>query len=148
MTSTQVKHLCQAILSEGRHNYDAMLGIVSRIRDGNYEILAVDSLTGIPAVGDVYPLGAVYCREVYQTQKTVAITEVKGVPGMCLHPLYDSIPCEFYISSPILVDGRVWGTLNYTSLDVRTQPFSADDIAYNEARASRIASAIKQAGLG
>lgn len=135
------------ILSAGRERFDAMLGIVSRVENEMYEILAVSSDTGIPSEGDVYPLFAVYCREVVEKKHTVAITEINGVPGMRLHPLYDAIPCEFYISSPIFVDGQVWGTLNYTSLQMRTRPFSAADVAYNEAQAKRIAETLHQTGV-
>jgi hypothetical protein len=87
MKNNKLTGLSLAILDDGRCRFDAMLGIVSRIQDGTYEIIAVSSETGIPEVGDRYPLTAVYCREVVQSGHTVAITEIDGVPGMCLHPL-------------------------------------------------------------
>jgi GAF domain-containing protein len=145
MSNDKSKELIRDILNDGLCRFEAMLGIVSRIQDGTYEIYAVLSDTGIPEVGDTYPLNAVYCREVFQSRRTVAITEIDGVSGLRLHPLYDAIPCEFYISSPILIDGKVWGTYNFTSLKARTTPFSAEDIAYNEGNAIRIANAIKGA---
>lgn len=142
MNKDEIRKLASAILKQGYRRFNAMLGIVSRIDSGNYEIFAVASDTGIPEVGDTYPLNAVYCRDVVAGQRTIAITEINGVAGLRLHPLYDSIPCEFYISSPILVDGRVWGTLNYTSLAKRKTPFSAEDIAYNETAALQIGAAL------
>ncbi|MEY2631465.1 MAG: hypothetical protein RIR00_119 [Pseudomonadota bacterium] len=131
--------ICQRILDEGRQRFGAMMGIVSHVHDGSYDVMAVSSATGIPMVGDRYPLDSVYCRQVVEQGHSVAITEIDGKPGMSLHPLYDAIPCEFYLSSPILLHDRVWGTLNYTSLDVRDTPFSAEDITYNESRATVIA---------
>lgn len=130
--------LSDSILNAGRERYDAMMGIVSHIREGAYNVVAVSSCTEIPKVGDNYNLDAVYCREVFEKKQTVAHTEIDGVPGMCLHPLYDSIPCEFYISAPIIVFGRVWGTLNFTSLKKRDTPFSEDDIRFIEAQAKRL----------
>jgi len=115
------------------------MGIVSHIHDGKYDVVAVTSETGIPELGDSYPVEAVYCREVVEKNRTVAITEIEGVKGMSLHPLYDAIPCGFYISSPIFVNGKVWGTLNYTSLEIRDTHFTDEDIAYNEAKAATIA---------
>lgn len=144
MSKQKVRKLSLDVLQEGRHRFDAMLGIVSRVENETYKIFAVSSDTGIPDEGDVYPLTAVYCREVVQSGRTVAITGIDGVPGLRLHPLYDAIPCEFYISSPILVDDKVWGTLNYTSLQMRANPFSAEDISYNEACAMKIAAAIAE----
>lgn len=132
--------LCDHILQAGCDRFQAMVGIVSHIAQGDYTVMAVASETGIPLVGDCYALNAVYCREVYEQKRTVAITEIDGVPGMCLHPLYAQIPCEFYISAPILLpEATVWGTLNFTSFEKRLTPFTADDIAYIEAEAARIA---------
>lgn len=142
MSNDKTRNLALEILNEGCRRFNAMLGIVSRIHDGTYEIFAVSSDTGIPNVGDIYPLTAVYCREVVQSKRTVAITEIDGVPGMRLHPLYDAIPCEFYISSPILIDGTVWGTLNFTSLERRAIPFSTEETIYNEANAMKLSAAI------
>ncbi len=148
MNNAQARKLALGVLDEGRRRFDAMLGIVSRIQGDTYEIFAVSSATGIPEAGDRYPLSAVYCRDVVQARRSIAITEIDGVPGLCLHPLYDTVPCEFYISSPILVGGRVWGTVNFTSLARRAKPFSDQDIAHNESAASRIAAAIAADGLG
>lgn len=144
MKAVVVRNRCNEILAEGRQRFGAMLGIVSRIYDGKYEIIAVSTDTKIPEVGDCFDLHGVYCREVFQKRETVAITEFQGVHGMRLHPLYDVIPCEFYISSPILINGKVWGTLNFTSLEPRAQPFSAEEIAFNEAQALKIAKAITE----
>lgn len=146
MSLNNLQRQCLDILQDGRHRFGAMLGIVSRITARGYEIFAVSSATGIPETGEIFPLDAVYCREVVKSRKTVAITEINGVPGMRLHPLYDCIPCEFYISSPIEIGGKVWGTLNFTSFTIRSAPFSPDDIAYNELQAQIIASAIREAG--
>lgn len=144
MTLSQLKSLCSETLNEGLDKYGLMMGIVSYINNGKYEIFAVSSETGIPHVGDVYDLQAVYCREVFKKNKTIAITEINGVLGMCLHPLHDYIPCEAYISSPIVVDNKVWGTLNYTSLEKREMPFNTKEIKFNDKKASLIASAISQ----
>lgn len=133
-----VCNFSDAILDAGRKRFGAMMGIVSHIDEGAYEVVAVSSDTRIPEAGDTFALDAVYCREVFQKKRTLAITEIDGVPGMRLHPLYDEIPCEFYISAPIIVSGEVWGTLNFTSLEKRGTSFSEEDIQFIEAQAQRI----------
>ncbi len=132
------------MLVEGKRRHGLAVGIVSRIRDSIYEVIAAHSDTGIPQSGDFFNLNATYCQAVFTGRQTVAITEIDGEPGMCLHPLYQDIPCEAYIASPILVDDRVWGTLNYTSFDVRDNPFSSRDVDFNETQARQIAAAIRQ----
>jgi len=133
LDSLEVRDITQPILREGREKFHLMVGIVSQIAAGQYEIFDVSSETGIPQVGDVFDLAGVYCREVYKTGETVAITEIEGQKGMCLHPLYTVIACEAYISSPIIVNGVTWGTLNFTSFDIREAAFSADEIAMRSA---------------
>lgn len=145
MNTSNVRKFCMEVLEAGIEKYDMTVGIVSRIQDGNYEVFAVFSKTGIPQTGDTYELNAVYCREVFEKKTTIAITEIDGCKGMCLHPLYKDIPCEAYLSSPIVVEGQTWGTLNYTCFGLRDDSFTQDDIAWNEAQAARIAQKIMSA---
>ncbi len=144
MDRTQLHELCSEALRVGRLKHGLAMGIVSHIYAGKYEVFAVDSETGIPQSGDLFDVRAVYCREVMETQQSVAITQIDATPGMCLHPLYEIIPCEVYLSSPLLVNGSIWGTLNYTSFEIRKLPFTANEIAFNEQQAASIAAAIEQ----
>ncbi len=144
MDITELQNLCAEALRVGRRKHGLAMGIVSHIHDDQYEVFAVDSETGIPQAGDIFDVRAVYCREVMDTQQSVAITQIDATPGMCLHPLYEIIPCEVYLSSPLVVNGSIWGTLNYTSFEIRKLPFTANDIAFNESQAATIAAAIEQ----
>ena len=145
MNIAELRKICTNTLKEGRERFGLATGIVSQIHDGLYEVIAADSATGIPHAGDIYDARGVYCREVIDSKQSVSITKIGDTPGMCLHPLYEIIPCEAYVSSPIFVDGNIWGTLNYTSFEIRNEPFSAEDITYNEDQAARIAVFIKEA---
>ena len=142
MDTAELRHICTSILKDGRQKFSLATGIVSHIYEDRYEVFAADSETGIPQAGDIFDVRGVYCREVLDTAQSVVITRIKDTPGMCLHPLYEVIPCEAYISSPLIVDGAVWGTLNYTSFEIRGIPFTAEDIDYNETQAETIAAAI------
>ena len=142
MSTEKAKALCYEILDAGIKRYPVLVGIVSRIENNNYEIFATVSDTGIFKEGDVYNLDSVYCRDVYRRGETVAITQIDNVRGLKLHPLYKDIPLEVYISSPVMVDGQVWGTLNFSSLDTSEKDFTDDDIRFNEKQAQRIADAI------
>ena len=142
VSPSDLQAVYSAILAEGKRRHGLAVGIVSRIHDNRYEVIAADSDTGIPQAGDVFALHATYCQAVVDGQASVAVTEIDGQPGMSLHPLYQDIPCEAYISSPIIVDGNVWGTLNFTSFDIRQTPFSSQEIEFNESQALRLAAAI------
>ena len=147
MSPEELNSLSAAQLAAGKQYYGLPLGIVSRILNDRYMIFNVDSYTGMPDRGSIYDLQAVYCNEVYEGGETVAITEIDSTPGMCLHPLYASLPCEVYISTPLMVNGQVWGTLNYTSLEIREQAFSTQDIGYIEEQGAAISAAIERSGL-
>jgi len=142
MNKTDLKGLCQVILETGMKRFPVSLGIVSRIYQNKYEVYSLSSSDDVLKYGDVFDLDNVYCRDVYKNKKTIAITEIDNVPGMKLYPLYELIPLEIYISSPINVNGQVWGTLNFSGFEISEIPFSTDDIQFNEDQAGRIASAI------
>lgn len=147
MNVADLKLICTDILKDGRQKFGLATGIVSRIIDNKYEVFAADSDTGIPQAGDIFDVHGVYCKEVLDKKQSVGITQINDAPGMCLHPLYEIIPCEAYISSPLIVNEHIWGTLNYTSFEIRGTPFSSEDIAYNESHAAKIAAAIVKIGL-
>ena len=147
MSVAELRDICTDILKDGRQKFGLATGIVSRIIDNKYEVFVADSETGIPQAGDIFDVHGVYCREVLDKKHSVCITKINDTPGMCLHPLYEIIPCEAYISSPLIVNGDIWGTLNYTSFEIRRTSFSSEDIAYNESDAAKIAAAIAQIDL-
>lgn len=117
---------------------DLSMGIVSHIENNRYEIVAVYSNTGVFVPGESFPLGDTYCRDVVSSEKTIALTEIDGVPGMQLHPLYHVLALESYISTPIFVNACVWGTLNFSSMRVRPNQFSTEEIEFVEKSAANI----------
>jgi hypothetical protein len=52
MKIASLNAICASVLNDGRGRFNAMLGIVSRVQDGEYEVFAVSSDTGIPYKGD------------------------------------------------------------------------------------------------
>jgi len=142
MFSRELKILCNEIVIEGCERLGLSMGIVSHIDKDSYEIVAVYSKTGVFVPGEIFPLSDTYCRDVYSTAKTIALTEIEGVPGLQLHPLYHVLALEAYISTPIFKDGLVWGTLNFSCMRVRRNKFSDEDINYVEACAVKISALV------
>lgn len=138
MLPFELKKQCESLLKEGCKKLGMSMGVVSHIKDNRYEIIAVHSDTGVFVAGESFPLGDTFCREVVSSAKTVAITEIDGVPGMQLHPLYHVLALEAYISTPVFDDGKVWGTLNFSSMKVRPDKFTDDEINYVESLAFEI----------
>jgi GAF domain-containing protein len=144
MEPYDLQNLYNVILTEGNNRFSTTMGIVSHIENGEYEIVAVKSIGGVFVTGESFPLYKTYCRDVYSTGKTIALTELDGKPGLECHPLYKNLPLESYISTPINKHGGIWGTLNFSSMVLKSSPFSDSDVEYIEAAAKRITLAISE----
>lgn len=142
MIPHELKKQCDSILEQGCEKLGLSMGIVSYVNDNRYEIVSVHSDTGVFVAGESFPLGDTYCRDVVSSEKTIALTEIDGVPGMQHHPLYHVLALEAYISTPIFKDARVWGTLNFSSMRVRPNKFSAEEINYVEVTAVKISALV------
>ena len=140
---SQLKVLCNDILEEGLAALDLSVGIVSKVENMSYLLIAVNSPSDVFIAGERFALTDTYCREVINKRKTVARTELGGQQGLSQHPLYANLPLEAYISAPIIVDDKVWGTLNFSSMKLKHKPFSQHDIAYIEERAQQLSVAIQ-----
>lgn len=142
MEPYELHSLYTEILTEGNELFSTTMGIVSHIENNEYEIVAVKSISNVFVSGESFPLNQTYCRDVYSTGQTIAITELDGKPGMQCHPLYNNLPIEAYISTPILKHGQIWGTLNFSSMVVRPRPFSDGDIEFIKSSAKQISTVL------
>ena len=131
------------LLKQGCEKFGLTLGIISHICYDVYEIVAVFSADDSVKAGASLDLKDTYCREVVTTGTTVAITEIEGKKGMQNHPLYNTIPLEAYISTPITYKNEIWGTLNFSSHSIRENDFSKEDIDWVEYMAKRFAEKLK-----
>lgn len=142
MKPAELHSLCSEILNEGNNRFSTTMGIVSHVENNEYEIIAVKSIANVFVSGESFPLKQTYCRDVCSTGKTIAITELEGKPGLQCHPLYKDLPLEAYISTPVLKHGKIWGTLNFSSMILRSQPFSDSDIEFMKTSAKRLSLAL------
>ncbi|ADE54503.1 GAF domain-containing protein [Coraliomargarita akajimensis] len=129
---------CHHLLADGLKQVHMPIGIVSHIYNNNYEIVAIEANRCLLRDGALFPLNDTYCRDVYRSGETIALTEIDGVPGLQRHPLYVKMPLEAYLSAPIHHHGFVWGTVNFTSNDFRNRPFSRKEIQLCESYATLI----------
>lgn len=130
--------LFKAYLEIGCNSFQLETGIVSKIKNNTYTVLAYSSpLEGLE-VGQVFELNDTYCREVYQTNKTVAFPHVGSIPRMYDHPVYVNMHLESYISAPIYVNGNIYGTINFTDRKIKHDGFSSSQFELLEILANTI----------
>ena len=122
------------------------LGVLARIERDHYELVAVESNSGAYVAGETYGLGDSFCRQVFEQNSTIAETVIDNSPTALLHPLYRSLPLECYIGAPVTVDGLAWGTINFSSMAQRDQPFDNGDIQWIESMAREVSTLLGKLG--
>ncbi len=131
-------------LQTGLRFFNMAAGIVSRISDGQYIVLAVEPDSMGLASGDTMSLGDTYCSVVVDKDVTVAVAHAREDAALCGHPAYREMRLEAYLATPIRVNGEIFGTLNFTSPEARKRPFDDTDVELIELMAGRIGQIIEQ----
>ncbi len=126
-TYADFRDMAEAYLRAGCEMFGMETGIVSRIDGDAYRVChVVTPLEGL-AAGQVFAVGDTYCEAVYREERTVGYEQVGAREGLRRHPVYESLRLEAYLGTPVWVHGRLWGTLNFSSVTPRVLPFSSHD---------------------
>ena len=142
MSITEFKDRINSLLSKGIGELSMSLGVLAQIENNNYKIYAVQSNSGAYVPGEKYALGKTYSREVFEKQKTIAEACIANSPMTLHHPLYRSLPLESYIGAPIVMNGKPWGCVDFSSMAQREEPFSEQEIELVESLASELSQLI------
>lgn len=122
--STQQK--IQQILRIGCDHFDLPFGIVSQIIEDSYTVVAAETPSDEVVPGAHFPLGDTYCLHTLGDDKPLAIMHA-AKSDIALHPCYKKFQLETYIGVPVFVDGERYGTINFTSPEARSKPFTTTD---------------------
>lgn len=114
------------VLQEGLTMLRLDLGIVSKIQDNNYTVLFYSPANAALERGQILNLNTTFCALTFQNQDVVDIDDVIDSPYSG-HPCYSSFGIESYIGVPLYVEGKPYGTLNFSSTIPRTTPFNDAD---------------------
>jgi len=109
-----------------RFNLD--IGILSKINDNNYEV--VFNVTPKDIVlpnGTEFDLERTFCSLAIAANGPVAYEHVKE-SEINNHPAYLDQKLEAYIGTPIYVDGKIYGTFNFSSPTPLSRKFKPVDI--------------------
>jgi GAF domain-containing protein len=130
-------------LEKGRQYLGLEVGIVSKTCNERYEVFA--GLTQLPFFkeGDVFNLAETYCSEVVRTHQTIFYNQVGLIGEMRFHPIYRSLQLESYIGTPIMIEGKLWGTLNFSSIQAKEIHFSEQEVAYIENASIQLATKLE-----
>ncbi len=114
------------ILRLGVQTFALPLALVSRIRGDDYEVRYAFTPDDAVKPGQHFELGKTYCVHTLNANAPTSFSHA-GESEISSHPCYQSFGLESYIGSPIMVDDKRFGTLNFSSPDPRDEAFSAYD---------------------
>lgn len=112
-------------------------GIVSQVTDNSYRVLAVRSPLDI-TVGRQSSCQNNYCGDVVERRQTAAYAEVMPDAPINQHPIYRNLELKCFIGTPIFVNGKLFGTLNFSDTSPRGQEFAAYELEIIELMARDI----------
>ncbi len=112
----------EQMLNLGREVFKLPLGIVSKINGNTYTVQHVSSPDGELKPGTQFKLGETYCAHTMKASGPVGFFDAgHEIPT---HPCYKAFGLESYIGTPIFIQGKVYGTLNFSGPDARIAEFS------------------------
>lgn len=117
--------LIQEYIRSGIEVFGLETGIVSHINEhGLYTVCDVISPIDILEKGMEFQLQDTYCAEVFKSMSVVGFPHIGEMESMRCHPVYENLKLEAYLSAPIFVDRKLYGTFNFTSTKPRANGFS------------------------
>ncbi|MTI06875.1 diguanylate cyclase [Roseibium denhamense] len=115
------------ILRLGSEHFELPFAIISHVIDQRYTITHAHSPGGELVPGTSFDLKDTYCTLTLQAEGPLA-TASAAHSEFAKHPCYELFALETYIGAPLLVDGLVHGTINFSAPDSRKRPFSPADV--------------------
>ncbi len=116
----------RAILKMGCEHFNTDSGLVSWVRSDDYTVLYSYSDIAEIERGSRFKIDNCCCAKVLAENGPVACNSSKD-NGCAPHPCYSLFVLETYIGVPLIVDGELFGTVNFTSPETRA-PFEAGDL--------------------
>ncbi len=118
----------EQLLTLGCQRFGMEIGILSRIDGDVYQVVHQVSPKDMPLQDEAeFTLAQTYCALTLQADGPVGIEHMAD-SEYNNHPAYDAFQLEAYIGMPITVDGKRYGTLNFSSPNPHTRDFSEIDI--------------------
>ncbi|MGB3206018.1 MAG: PAS domain S-box protein [Crinalium sp.] len=112
----------ERMLSVGCHWLGMETGFLSQLKDEYLQVLAVRSPKLSFHKGSLIEAKKFYCNEVLQTQEIVVI-EAASNSNWRSHPGCTILKQESYVGVPVIIAGKIYGVLDFSSFLPRSKPF-------------------------
>lgn len=118
-----------ALLELGLTHFEQDHAIISHIQGDQYTVEYVVSDNPDLVPGLQFELGNTYCWHTLQAGDALAFSHA-GQSRIAGHPCYQNFKLESYIGARIVVQGKLYGTLNFTSALPKAVPFTGEEIDF------------------
>ena len=133
----------EQILMMGCQQFNLDVGILSKVEGERYRIVALklpdDSSLPI-AVGEIFSIEHTCCEHTIKAEQLFSFWQNSDLQ----HPCYLDTNPQAYLGTKVIVGGKVYGTLNFSSLHPHPEPFKTIQIELIELMARWIGGEIER----
>lgn len=135
--------LVKQYIKTGCELFGMEFGIQSHIDGDEYIVESVCSPNDALLAGTKFVCKETFCQAVIEAKKTVTYLDVSKLKHLKGHPCHANMNLHSYISTPIWVNDKIYGTLSFSSTLSRKTNFSNEEIAFFEIMADLISKKIQ-----
>jgi len=132
------EELVDDYLTAGCLMFGLSIGIMAEVENETFIVRAVKTDLGYFVRGLELNLSDTYGAQVIKLQKTVACSHMGAEIEMREHPAYLKCQSESYIGTPIFVNNKTYGTLSFSSREIKKKDFEYQEIEIIELMAQSI----------
>ena len=115
-----------SLLELGVNYFKLEIGIISEIKNDDYIVCYAISPDNSLLPGAIFNVAETYCLHTLANKQALSFYNA-GKSRIAQHPCYLNFGLESYIGAPLLVEGKRFGTLNFSAAAPRTGAFSKEE---------------------
>ncbi|NEP57319.1 MAG: PAS domain-containing protein [Symploca sp. SIO2G7] len=122
-----IEYLFADYLQTGCEIFGLPTGVITKITDSSYDIRSItsDLQSLIPYL--FQDLQDTYCAVAYQKQRTITYNSIGNTNQVKQQQSSLNFKLNSYICTPIFVNGKIYGTLSFSSTKLRNSDFRTDE---------------------
>lgn len=117
----------QALLALGCQRFGLETGLLSRIKDDQYHLVAVVSPDARFVAGHVLALRVTYCQTILTRAEPLGIQHASE-SDFAQHPCHLVFAIEAYLGTPVRVAEQLYGTLAFLDRAQHQRPFTSTEV--------------------
>lgn len=129
IANVEPKETLREALNIGRDYLNLPFGIVSNIVNNTYRISVQSSPKDTLTDDMEFDLGVTYCSITLDASDVVYIDDM-GNSEYNTHPCFEAFKLATYIGAPVIVNKKLYGTINFSSPEKHSEDFYETDIDF------------------